>query len=174
MRFYALIEKKVVEGLSLSANTVASRVTDLANNIRNQLVCKAKEFKAFSIALDESTNASDTAQCAVFIRGMDCKLNITKEILGLIPLKGTTMGRDIFQGLEECIDKAELQWNKLVSVATVGTPAMCSEKIGVVGLLKFKLGSLDIPGISFTAIHCILNQKPSSVRVTEGSYGCCC
>ena len=90
----------------MSANTVASRVTDLASNIRNQLVYKAKEFNAFSIALDESTDASDTAQCAVFIRGVDCKFNISKEVLWLIPLKGTTMGRNIFQGLEECIDKA--------------------------------------------------------------------
>lgn len=67
----------------MSSNTVSDRVTDLANNIRDTLVHMAKDFKAFSIALDESTDASDTAQCAVFIRGVDCKLNITEELLGI-------------------------------------------------------------------------------------------
>uniref|UniRef100_A0A8C3IDC5 Uncharacterized protein n=1 Tax=Chrysemys picta bellii TaxID=8478 RepID=A0A8C3IDC5_CHRPI len=151
--------KKVFEGISLSANTVACRITDLADNVQKQLIQMGKGFEAFSIVLDESTDVSDTAQCAVFIRGVDCNLNITEELLDLIPLKGTTTGRDIFQGLEECIEKAALPWNKLVSLATDGAPSMCSENVGVVGLLKTKLNSLNTPGISFTNIHCILHQE---------------
>ncbi|XP_043409097.1 general transcription factor II-I repeat domain-containing protein 2B-like [Chelonia mydas] len=76
-----------------------------------------------------------------------------------MPLKGTTTEHDIFQGLEGCIEKAALPWNKLVSLATDGAPSMCSENVGVVGLLKTKLNSLNIPGISFTSIHCILHQE---------------
>ncbi|KAG6922308.1 GTF2I repeat domain containing 2B [Chelydra serpentina] len=151
--------KKVFEGISLSANTVACRITDLADNVQKQLIQISKDFEAFSIALDEHTDVSDTAQYAVFIRGVDCNLNITEELLDLMPLKGTTTGRDIFQGLEECIEKAALQWNKLVSLATDSAPSMCSENVGVVGLLKTKLNSLNIPGISFTSIHCILHQE---------------
>ncbi|CAM5161300.1 unnamed protein product [Natator depressus] len=75
-----------------------------------------------------------------------------------MPLKGTTTGHDIFQGLEWCTEKAALPWNKLVSLATDGAPSMCSEN-GVVGLLKTKLNSLNIPGISFTSIHCIFHQE---------------
>ncbi|KAG6921105.1 GTF2I repeat domain containing 2 [Chelydra serpentina] len=97
--------KKVFEGISLSANTVACRITDLADNMQKQLIQISKDFEAFSIALDESTDVSDPAECAVFIRGVDCNLNITEELLDLMPLKGTTTGRDIFQGLEECIEK---------------------------------------------------------------------
>ena len=57
---------------------------------------------------------SDTAQCAVFIRGVGVNLNITEELLDLVPVKGATTGRDIFQGLEECIEKAALPWCKLI------------------------------------------------------------
>jgi len=53
-------------------------------------------------------------------------------------MKGTTKGHDVFRELEGCIDRSGLPWDKLVSVATDGAPAMCSEKIGVVGLLKEK------------------------------------
>ncbi|CAM4583033.1 unnamed protein product [Lepidochelys kempii] len=150
--------KKVFEGISLSANTVACRIMDLADNVQKQLIQMAKDFEAFSITLDESTDVSNTAQCAVFIRGVDCNLNVTEELLDLMPLKGPTTGHDIFQGLEECIERAVLPWNKLISWATASAPSMCSENVGVVGCLKTKLNSLNIPGISFTSIHCILHQ----------------
>ncbi|XP_067930741.1 general transcription factor II-I repeat domain-containing protein 2-like [Watersipora subatra] len=61
-------QKKLFEGISLSANTVASRITDLAANVEMQLTETSMDFEAFSIALDESTDASDTAQCAVYQR----------------------------------------------------------------------------------------------------------
>ena len=40
--------------------------------MKKQLLAAAKYFKAFSIALYKSTNVSGTAQCAVFIRGVNC------------------------------------------------------------------------------------------------------
>ena len=123
---------KLFEGISLSPNTAASRVADLAANVEEQSVATAKDFESFSIALDESTDMSDTAQCAVFIRSVDCSLNMTEKFLELIPLKGTTTGRDIFQALEKCIDKYGLPWDRLVCLATDGAPAMRSSRIGVV------------------------------------------
>ncbi|KAG6924377.1 GTF2I repeat domain containing 2 [Chelydra serpentina] len=145
--------KKVFEGISLSATTVACRITDRADNVQKQLIQMAKDFEAFSIALDESTDVSDATQCAVLIRGVDCNLNITEELLDLMSLKGTRTGRDIFQGLEECIQKAALPWNQLASLATDGAPSMCSENFGVVELLKTKLNCLNIPGINQYTLH---------------------
>jgi len=43
-------------------------------------------------------------------------------------------------------------------VATDGAPAMCSENVGVVGLLKAKLNSLGTTD-TFSAIHCIIHQE---------------
>ena len=72
---------------------------------------------------------SDTAQRAVFIRSIDCSLNMTEEFLELIPLKGITTGRDIFQALENCIDKYGLPWDRLVCLATDGAPTMRSTRM---------------------------------------------
>ena len=152
-------KKKLFKGISLSPNTVANRITDLAANVEKQLIETIKDFKAFSIALDESTDVSDSAQCVVFIRGVDSSLNLTEEFLDLIPLKGTTTGRDIFQALEKCIEKYGLPWDKFVSLATDGALSMCSQNVGVVGLVKNKLNSLETIGINFTIIHCILHQE---------------
>ena len=57
-------KKKLFEGISLSANTVASRITESASNVQQQLIAAAKDFEAYSIALDESTGVTDTAFCA--------------------------------------------------------------------------------------------------------------
>ena len=153
-------QKKLFEGISLSPNTVATRVTELAADVEKQLLATAKNFEGFSIALDESTVVSGTAQCAVFIRGVDCNLNVTEEFLELIPLKSTTTGRDdVFLALENCMKKHGLPWDKLVCLATDGAPAMCSSNVGVVGLVKKKLNSLEANEINFISVHCILHQE---------------
>ena len=54
-------QKKLFKGISLSPNTVASRVTDSAANVEKQLLATAMDFEAFSIALDKSTDSSGTA-----------------------------------------------------------------------------------------------------------------
>ena len=117
----------------MSPNTVARRITDLAAYVEKQLLAAAKDFEAFSIALDESIDVSGTAQCVLFIRGINCSLNVTKEFLDLLPMKGTTTDSDIFQSLESCFEKHGLPWNRLICLATDGVPAMCSSNVGIVG-----------------------------------------
>ena len=107
-------QKKLFEGISLSPNKVATRDTELAANVEKQLLATAKNFEAFSIALDESTDVSGSAQCAVFIRGVDCSLNVTDEFLDLTLLKSTTTGRDAFLPLENYMKKHDWPWDKLV------------------------------------------------------------
>ena len=56
--------------ISLSNDTVARRIEDLANNLKEQLGQRMEGLGkgAFSIALDESTDISDTVQLLIFIR----------------------------------------------------------------------------------------------------------
>ena len=44
-------------------------------------------------------------------------------------------------------------------LATDGAPAMCSSNVGVVGLVKKKLNSLEANEINFISVHCILHQE---------------
>lgn len=53
-------------------------------------------FESFSIALDKSTDLSDTTQLTIFIQGVDKEFTVTKELLALQHLKGITIGKDIF------------------------------------------------------------------------------
>ena len=94
-----------------------------------------------------------------FIRGVDCQLNVTEEFLDLIPLKNTATRHDLFQALKNCIQKYRLPWERFVCLATDRAPAICSSNIGVVGLVKNKLNSLETEKINFANVHCILHQK---------------
>ena len=76
-------KRKDFEQISLSRRAVVRRIQMMADDIKTSLNERITRFKAFSIALDESTDASDTAQLAVFIRGVDVDFNITEDLLTL-------------------------------------------------------------------------------------------
>jgi len=61
---------QVFANIILTRNTVAERISDISANLDSQLQNKVKSFVTFLVALDESTNISDVAQPAIFIRGV--------------------------------------------------------------------------------------------------------
>lgn len=140
--------------IALSRSTIPRRVEAMAGDVYDQLKEKAKTFFAFSIAIDESTDVSDTAQLVLFIRGVDLDLNVTEEFLDLIPMKDTTTGEDIFLAVEGAIEKLCLSWERLYSVTTDGAPSMRGIRKGFVALMKKKLKRPSMP-----SIHCLLHQE---------------
>ncbi|KAG8239704.1 hypothetical protein J437_LFUL019045, partial [Ladona fulva] len=56
--------------ISLSHQTIARRIEEIAKSIEKSLESQCATFNFYSIALDESTDATDTAQLAIFIRAM--------------------------------------------------------------------------------------------------------
>lgn len=67
-------KKQAFANISLSRNTIAERTCNLANSLHVQLMEKEKDFVSFSLAVDERSDASDTAQLSVFVRGVDSNL----------------------------------------------------------------------------------------------------
>ncbi|KAK3511080.1 hypothetical protein QTP70_030147 [Hemibagrus guttatus] len=70
--------------VSLSRNTVVRRIEDLSANLKLQLREKACAFDFYSIACDESTDATDTAQLLIFLRGVDDNFCCTEELLDMM------------------------------------------------------------------------------------------
>lgn len=90
-------------------------------------------------AVDEKINITDTGQLSVFILGVESDLCITEELLGIQAMRGTTMGKDIFEEVSNCVNDIKLPWDKPVGLTTDGTPAMRGEKSGLVGRMQEKM-----------------------------------
>ncbi|GBP48374.1 General transcription factor II-I repeat domain-containing protein 2B [Eumeta japonica] len=72
----------------------------MANDIKTTFTDRMAGFEPFSIALDKSIDLSDTAQLAIFIRGVDKEFTVTEQLLALQALKGTSTGEDILMKLK--------------------------------------------------------------------------
>uniref|UniRef100_A0A803JA82 SPIN-DOC-like zinc-finger domain-containing protein n=1 Tax=Xenopus tropicalis TaxID=8364 RepID=A0A803JA82_XENTR len=144
--------------ISLSANTVAERISDMSSDIYHQLCEKAKCFDAYSVALDESTDITGTAQLTIYVRGVDCNFELTEELLTIIPMHGQTTANEIFHHLCDAIENAGLPWKRFVGIITDGAPSMTGRKNGLVALVKKKLEEEGIEEEAI-ALHCIIHQQ---------------
>lgn len=150
--------KSAFSGIQLSARTVTRRVNDMAANIKLSLQDECGNFEFFSVAIDESTDKTDTAQLAVFVRGITNDFRIVEEMARLVPMKGQTTGEDVLQALLACLAEMNLDMKKLISICTDGAPAMVGVKKGAVTLLENKLKENDIDR-PLIKLHCIIHQE---------------
>ncbi|XP_057672199.1 general transcription factor II-I repeat domain-containing protein 2-like [Diorhabda carinulata] len=132
-----LCPEKKNEFVSLSRRTVVGRIEMMVNDIKTTLTDRMAGFESFSIALDESTDLSDTAQVAIFIRGIDKEFTVTEELLALQPLEATTTGEDIFNEVQKVFTSIGLPWSKLIGVCTDGAPSMVGLRKGFIGMFQF-------------------------------------
>lgn len=143
----------------LARNTVARRVEDIWSDIRRQLVDRGVAFDYFSLACDESTDVSDTAELLIFLRRVDDNMNVTEELLDLKSLKGQTRGTDLFVSVCETVDDMKLPWNKVSGIITDGAPAMAGERSGLSTLICSKVSEEAGNAIK---LHCIIHQQALS------------
>ncbi|XP_077067685.1 general transcription factor II-I repeat domain-containing protein 2-like [Siphateles boraxobius] len=150
-------KKGQFSNISLSANTVAERISDLSENIYDQLREKAERFCAYSVALDESTDNTDTAQLAIYVRGVDDNFEVIEELLAVIPMHGQTTAQEIFRQLCGAIEDAGLPWKRFTGITTDGAPSMTGRKNGLVALVQRKLEEENVE--EAIALHCIIHQQ---------------
>lgn len=140
----------------LSRKTNTDRQHELACNVTEQLKnIIQKKNVYYSLALDESTDSTDSAQVLYFIRAITDDFQLFEELLALGTLKGRTRGIDIFSNFKEQCHKVGLNFTNLVSVCTDGAPAMMAKNEGFTAYLKRETKDSNVL-ISF---HCILHQQ---------------
>ncbi|KAK3552442.1 hypothetical protein QTP86_011678 [Hemibagrus guttatus] len=69
------------------------------------------------LPVDETTDITDVAQLAIFIRGVDDTLTVTEEFVELVPMTDTTTADDIFTALVGVLDRVGVDWSRAVSLA---------------------------------------------------------
>lgn len=74
-------KKSLFSNVALSAKTVAEYICNLSGDIYEQLCDKAQMFTAYSVAHDESTDITGSAQLAIFIRKINDQSEVTEKLL---------------------------------------------------------------------------------------------
>nr|XP_039250069.1 general transcription factor II-I repeat domain-containing protein 2-like [Styela clava] len=145
---YACREKKhLEEQTSLSRFTVSCRTNDLSDNIKETLKERLKSCEAFSLALDEGTDISDTAQLVIFIRAVTAGFDIVEEFLDMASLYSTTTGQDICEQALKVLKTFELNTAKLCGVTTDGAPSMTGRTNGFTKKFLNALKRLDFSAV---------------------------
>lgn len=150
--------QKDICALSLSRRTITRRIEMISSDILHQLHAVTDEFIWFSMALDESTDVSDTAQLAIFIRGVTADLQPKEELLELYSMDDTTTGKDVFQAFMATVDKFNLDLAKCSGIVTDGAPSMVGRTNGFVGLLISWLEEKNLQ-TKPVFLHCIIHQE---------------
>ena len=136
--------------------TLWHRESKRFHQIKRQLGARGKEFYFFSLACDESTDASDTAQLLIFLRGVDSEMNVTEEILDLQSLKNQTRGTDLLVSVCSAVDDMKLPWDKVSGIITDGAPSMAGNRSGLSTLICNKVVE---EGGKAVKLHCIIHQQ---------------
>ena len=81
-----------LENTSRSCSTIKRTTDDLSKDIENELEMKISQCEFYSMALDESTDITDTAQLSIFVRGVINNFEVIEELLEVFSMEGTTTG----------------------------------------------------------------------------------
>jgi len=152
----------IFKNLTLSTRTIADRTVEIAENITSQLKNKSRNFKWFSIAVDESTDISDNSVLLVFIRGINNNVDVCEELALVSIMHDTTKGEDIFKEIEMLLGLYNLRWEQLKSVTTDGGRNMCGVRNGLIGHIYRICENFSVP--KPLVFHCIIHQEALCVK----------
>uniref|UniRef100_A0A8C4FES4 HAT C-terminal dimerisation domain-containing protein n=1 Tax=Dicentrarchus labrax TaxID=13489 RepID=A0A8C4FES4_DICLA len=139
--------------------SVSDRITDMVQDIEKTLKNTARDFEYFSMACDETTDITNTAQLAIFVRGITTRFETKQELLSLQAMHGTTKGEDLFNQVIVAMNKFELPFEKLSGIATDGAPAMVGTLKGLTALVKKEMSHLSLDPSDLVVCYCIIRQE---------------
>ena len=82
--------------------------------------------------MDDNTDATDMAQLAIFIRGIEDECNVTEEMASLVPLKDTTKSRDLYEAIRSMSERFSLSPVNVSAIVPDGALVMAGKREGLV------------------------------------------
>lgn len=141
-----------LNNISLSDNTVQRRISDMAQDIKEQVISEIKlGLGLFTLQLDETTDVANCSQLLVFVRYVRDN-NFKEEFLFCQDLEATTTGEDVFNMVNSFFEIHGLEWKNLCGCTTDGAPAMIGCRSGFQSKVIEKNSSAK-------NLHCMLHRQ---------------
>uniref|UniRef100_A0A3P8XE49 DUF4371 domain-containing protein n=1 Tax=Esox lucius TaxID=8010 RepID=A0A3P8XE49_ESOLU len=140
----------------LSNDTVARRISDMSNDIREQLIEVIKKSPYYALQLDKSTDIDGQAQLLTYVRYLRDKA-IEEDVLFCRPLQSYTTGEAIFNVLDIFLCENGLTWDRCVGLCTDGARAMTGHECGLAARVQ-----QVAPLVKWT--HCMVHRKALTAK----------
>lgn len=143
-------EAETLKTIPLSNNTVARRISDISEDVCDQLLEKLKG-KDFAIQVDEATDIHRDAHLIGYVRFVD-KTILREELLFCEPFSNNANAETIFDIIDNFFKQSGLTWDKCIGLCTDGARAMSGEYTGLRARIK-----AVAPEAVWT--HCIIHRE---------------
>jgi len=110
------------------------------------------------LALDESTDITDSAQLLIFIRSLSPTFELCEDLLSMETLSTRTRGEDIFLAVKRACISSCVNLMNLRGICTDGAPAMVGKQQGFVSRFT-EYVSKEHGNQNLVNLHCIIHQE---------------
>ena len=107
----------------------------MAKDVKLTLKELIPKCESFFIALDKTTDCTDTEQLAIFIRVVDSNFQYIEKLLAVQLIKGTTNEEDTYK---------EYEIQSKIRVSIDETPSMIGSNLGVTARIMAELAGRNI------------------------------
>lgn len=152
-----------LKSIPLSDNTIQRRISDMATDVRDQVIEKIKESTFVSLQFDESTDISSCAQFVAFVR-FESNERLMEEIQFCKALPTNTTGQCLYNMFLEATQDFEIDWaKKCIAICSDGAKAMTGSKNGFITKLKAQM-------LNACWMHCFLHRQAVAVKTLPQEY----
>ncbi|KAJ4933918.1 hypothetical protein JOQ06_006727 [Pogonophryne albipinna] len=137
-----------LKAIPLSDNTIARRIDNISEDMKEQLVEKVKD-KHFALQVDEATDSNKDCLLIAYVRYVDTD-EPSEDLLFCSYVRKRATADELFKIMDTCLSEAEMKWEDCVGICTDGARAMAGTRLQA--LIK-----RVAPGAVWT--HCIVHRE---------------
>nr|ABF20549.1 transposase [Danio rerio] len=124
-----------IDSVPLSDNTISRRISDIAQDVKEQALDSVRHSPFFALQIDESTDVASCAQLLTYVRYVK-NMDIHEEFLFSSPLPTHTTGEQIFNQLNEFVRKKDVEWERCCGICSDGAKSMTGRHSGLISRVK--------------------------------------
>ncbi|XP_056126207.1 zinc finger BED domain-containing protein 5-like [Rhinichthys klamathensis goyatoka] len=144
------------DAIPISDNTIQRRISDMACDVKEQVLDCVRESPFHAIQLDESTDVAHCAQLMVYVRFIK-EHSVQEDFLFCVSLPARTTADELFKALNNFYQANCLDWGRCCGICTDGARAMTGRHSGLVK---------QVQAVAPAAVwkHCIIHRQALATK----------